>query len=170
VSRYEYRREPLTSDEMVSLANACRTGDERLAVYTLLDLGLRVSEFCNITKDQIDWQLHRLTFRGKRNKRRVLQMQGRTRDLLESYISTNDSIQMSVRTVQRIIRRVANRAKIRRPCSPHVLRHSFACDALRKGVTLPTLMKILGHEDLATTQIYANMSPEDVLREMASKL
>lgn len=174
---YEYKREPLTSDEMTSLANACKSTEEKLVIYTLLDIGLRVSEFCGITKDQIDWQLHRLTFRGKFNKRRVLHLKGRTRELLESYISAHDAIYpgpgchgISVRTAERIVRRVANRAKIRRACSPHVLRHSFACDAIRKGVSLPALSKMLGHENIATTQIYLNMSPEDVIKEMSDKL
>ena len=164
--KYEYKREPLTADEMNRIALACRDVKEKLVVWVLLDLGLRVAEFCSITKDSIDWQTHRLRVLGKGNKRRLLLLQGRTRELLEAYISVHDSIDFTPRTAERIVKRVANRAKIRRPCSPHILRHSFAVDAIRKGTPLPMLMKMLGHENLSTTQIYSNLSPEDVIQAM----
>lgn len=45
--------------------------------------------------------------------------------------------------------------------TPHVLRHAFAVNALRKGIGLITLQRLLGHEYLHTTQIYLNLSPEE---------
>jgi integrase/recombinase XerD len=47
--RYQYKREPLTSDEANRLANACQTHEEKLIVWTLLDTGLRVAELANLT-------------------------------------------------------------------------------------------------------------------------
>ena len=76
---------------------------------------------------------------------------------------------MSVSKIQRIVRRVANRAMIPRKCSPHVLRHTFAVTALQKGVSLAALQKILGHENLQTTAIYLNLSNEEALREFRAK-
>ena len=67
---------------------------------------------------------------------------------------------MSVRTVQRVVRTIANRASISRRVSPHVLRHTFSVTAVQKGISLPALQRLLGHDHLATTEIYLNLSPE----------
>ena len=86
---YAYKREPLIGDEQNRLANACKTVDERLAVWTLLDTGLRVSEFCSLDRSNIDWQGRRLIVHGKggpygtKTKRRVVGMTPRTQPLLE---------------------------------------------------------------------------------------
>lgn len=73
------------------------------------------------------------------------------------------------RTVERIVKRVANRAGITNEVVPHVLRHTFACDAIRKGISLPALQKILGHDRLETTAIYLNLTPQHVLDEFHQK-
>ncbi len=57
---YQFKREPLTQDEANRLAQACSTHQEKLLVLTLLDTGMRVSELADLTKDNIDWQMHRL--------------------------------------------------------------------------------------------------------------
>jgi integrase/recombinase XerD len=62
---YQYKREPLTEDEANRLANACERHEEKLVVWTLLDTGLRLRELSKLTKDNIDWQRHRLTVYGK---------------------------------------------------------------------------------------------------------
>jgi len=164
-----FKREPLTQSEATELANACLVAEERLVIWTLLDTGLRVSELSSLTKDNIDWQIHRIIFRGKGDKRRTVEMPARMRDLLEAHIGLHESFNMSVRTIQRIITRVANRAKIRRKCTPHVLRHTFAVTSLRKGVSLPALRAIMGHSHLQTTAIYLNVSDEEALREFREK-
>lgn len=76
---------------------------------------------------------------------------------------------MSSRTLQRLIKTLANKARIRRPLTPHVLRHTFSVTAVRKGLSLPALQRLLGHDHLSTTQIYLNLSPEDVIREFREK-
>ena len=58
---YQFKREPLTPDEANRLANACKSHDEKLIVWTLLDTGLRVAEFSGLKRDNIDWQGHRIT-------------------------------------------------------------------------------------------------------------
>ena len=51
---YQYKREPLTLDEANRLANACKTHEEKLVIWTLLDTGLRVSEFANLKRDNLN--------------------------------------------------------------------------------------------------------------------
>lgn len=172
---YQYRREPLTQDEANRLANACETGEEKLTVWTLLDTGLRVSELAQLTKTSIDWQGHRLMVYGKggpydsSSKRRVIPLSPRIRPLIEGYFTVHEKLGMSPRTIQRLIKRVANRAHVSRPVTPHVLRHTFSVTAVQKGISLPALQRLLGHDRLTTTEIYLNLSPEDVIREFQQK-
>ena len=163
---YQYKREPLTQDEATRLANATDTHQEKLIVWTLLDTGLRVAELSGLRKDNIDWQNHRLTIYGKggpygsKSKRRILELSTRIRPLIEHHFAIHDTFNMTPRTIQRIITRVANRAHITRKVTPHVLRHTFAVTAIQKGISLPSLQHLLGHDRLTTTEIYLNLSPD----------
>jgi integrase/recombinase XerD len=172
---YQYKREPLTPDEANRLANACQTHEEKLVVWTLLDTGLRVSELANLRKDNLDWQNHRLMVYGKggpygsRSKRRLIPLSARVQPLIEGHLALYDTFDITPRTMQRLVKGVANRAHIRRPVTPHVLRHTFSVTAIQKGISLPALQRLLGHDRLTTTEIYLNLSPEDVLREFREK-
>lgn len=171
----KHKREPLTQDEMNTLANFCISARERMVVWTLLDSGMRVEELCNLTSKDIDWQRHSIIVYGKNTtgeggkKRRTVPLTARCTPLLESWFAVNDTFGMCTRTANNIVHRAANRAKIRRSCSPHVLRHSFAITTLRKGISLPALQKMLGHEDLTTTAIYLNMQNEEAIAEFQEK-
>lgn len=165
----EFKREPLSADEYDRFTHAADSGEERLIVWTLLDTGLRITEFASLTKDSIDFQAHTLTVIGKGRKKRTVPVPGRTRELLESYLIANDCIRIGPRQIQRVVAKVARRAKIKRTVSPHVLRHTYAVSALKKGISLPVLMRLLGHSNLQTTQIYLNLSFEDVKREVDEK-
>lgn len=172
---YQFKREPLTADEANRLASVCNTYEEKLIVWTLLDTGLRVAELANLTKDNLDWQSHRLMVYGKggpfgtKSKRRVIPLTARVQPLLEGHFALHDDLGMSVRTIQRVVRTIANRASISRKVSPHVLRHTFSVTAVQKGISLPALQRLLGHDHLATTEIYLNLSPEHVIKEFIDK-
>jgi integrase/recombinase XerD len=172
---YQFKREPLTSSEATRLANACRTHEEKLVVWTLLDTGLRVSELANLRKDNLDWQNHRLMIYGKggpygsQTKRRIIPLSPRVQPLIEGHFSLYDTFGMTPRTMQRLVKGVANRAHIRRPVTPHVLRHTFSVTAIQKGISLPALQRLLGHDRLTTTEVYLNLSPEEVVREFREK-
>jgi integrase/recombinase XerD len=172
---YQFKREPLTQDEATRLANACATFEEKLVAWTLLDTGLRVSELAGLTKDNLDWQLHRLMIYGKggpygtRSKRRIIPLSPRAQPLIEGHLALHEKFGMSARTIQRLIKSIANRASISRPVTPHVLRHTFSVTAVQKGISLPSLQKLLGHDRLTTTEIYLNLSPEEAIREFRSK-
>jgi integrase/recombinase XerD len=172
---YQYKREPLQPEEENRLVNACQTGLEKLIVWTLLDTGLRVSELTNLTREQIDWQGKRLTIYGKggvygqQSKRRVVPLSNRAFVLIEHHFALNGSVGITPRAIQKMMKRLANRAQITRTVTPHVLRHTFAVRAVQKGISLPALQRLLGHDHLATTEIYLNLSPEDVIREFREK-
>ena len=73
------------------------------------------------------------------------------------HLITNDRMSLTVRTAQQIVKRVAKRAMISKPVTPHILRHSFAVNCVKKGVSTASLKKILGHDQLETTEIYLNI-------------
>lgn len=167
---YQYKREPLNNDEMNKLTNACNTFRKKFVIWTLLDTGLRLSELADLKKENIQWQERRLVIYGKENpygkktKRRIIPMTDRVRGLIEYHFAENNGTGVSKRTIERIVKTVADKAGISKPVSPHVLRHTFSVNCIKKGISTRTLQSLLGHDRLATTEIYLNLSPEDAIR------
>jgi len=172
---YQYKREPLNNDEVDKLNNACNTFREKFVVWTFLDTGLRLSEFSDLKKENIQWQERRLVIYGKgspygkKTKRRIIPMTERVRRLIEYHFAENNNTEMSKRTIERIVKKVADKAGILKPVSPHVLRHTFSVNCIKKGISTRALQSLLGHDRLATTEIYLNLSPEDAIREFLNK-
>ena len=106
---YQFKREPLTQDEANRLANACNGHKEKLIVWTLLDTGLRVTELSKLSKQNIDWQGHRIMVYGKggpygsKTKRRVIPLSTRVQPLIEGHFSLHDSVGLGSRAIQRLI-------------------------------------------------------------------
>lgn len=172
---YTHRREPLSREEEDRLVNACKKEEEKLIVWTFLDSGLRISEFQKLNPENIQWQENRLIVMGKggprghMTKRRVVPLSDRSRRLLELHFASKNDIGICNRTIQRVIRRVANRARISKKVSPHVLRHTFAIRCIQKGISTRALQEFLGHNALSTTEWYLNLSPEEALEEFQRK-
>jgi len=172
---YQYKREPLSDDEVNRLTNACDSFREKFVIWTLLDTGLRLSEFADLKIDNIQWQERRLVIYGKggpygkKSKRRIIPMTVRVRRLLEYHFAENNSTGVTKRTVARIVKTVADKAGISKPVSPHVLRHTFAVHCIKKGISTRALQTLLGHNSLITTELYLNLSPEDAIKEFLNK-
>ncbi len=172
---YQYVRDPLKIEEADRLANACQNTNEKLIIWTLLDTGLRVSELCDLTPENILWQQRALRINGKggpygkKTKKRVVPMSGRVHALLEPYFALNNKWFIGKRQVQKIVKQVANRAQITSTVTPHILRHTFATLALQKGISIAAVQKMLGHDRLATTEIYLNLTESHVIEEYQNK-
>lgn len=131
---YQYVREPLTTEEADQLANACQTTDQELAVWTLLDMGLRSSKLAGLTAQNIQSQQRSIQIKrkggpcGKRSKQHVVSISNRVRALLQPYFAFRDTWFVGARQRQKIVTRVANRASFQPPgltsrAAPHI-RHS----------------------------------------------
>ncbi len=106
---------------------------------------------------------------GKKGKYRIVPLSDRLRRLFEPYFVIHSKFPYGKRQIQKVVKRVANRARISRECTPHVLRHTFAVLCIQHGLSTRSLQQILGHDHLSTTEIYLNMSPEETLREFHRK-
>lgn len=163
-------REPLTAAETDRLSGACGTFKEKLIVWTLLDTGLRVGELCDLKAEHIMWQQDAIRVKSKKTEKpRVVFMSLRVKTLLEHYFAINDNFPYTTRWVQELVKEVANKARITKPVSPHVLRHTFATLALQRGISLAAVQKALGHKSIKTTQVYLNYTDEHTLSEFRSK-
>ncbi|MBS3148746.1 tyrosine-type recombinase/integrase [Candidatus Woesearchaeota archaeon] len=162
----EYKREPLEEDEVLALRRICKTFDEELCINVLLETGMRVSELANLREDQISWQRSCITTIGKGGRRRVIPMSNLARHYLtECFTKGNSHFPLACRTIQKYVKVVADRARIMKPVSPHVLRHTFAVQYLHKGGNIRALQEILGHSSLLTTDIYLNYSGQRVIED-----
>ncbi len=94
-----------------------------------------------LKRANLDWQTHRLMIYGKggpfgsKSKRRVIPLSARIQPLIEGYFALHETFRFSVHAIQRMLKRLANRARISRTVSPHVLRHTFAVTAIQKGIS-----------------------------------
>jgi len=86
-------------------------------------------------------------------------MTERIRRQMECHFSENNDTGITKRTVARIVKKVADKAEISKPASPHVVRHTFSVNCIRKGISTRALQTLLGHDRLTTTEIYLNLSP-----------
>lgn len=172
---YQFVREPLRDEEADALAHACRTTEEKLIIWTLLDTGLRVSELCGLTPTNMLWQQKAFRIEGKggmygkQSKKRVVPMSRRIQPLMEHYFALHEKWFVGARQAQKIVKRIADRARIAQDVTPHVLRHTFATLALQKGISLAAIQKILGHDRLTTTAIYLNLTDAHVVEEFMRK-
>jgi integrase/recombinase XerD len=96
-------------------------------------------------------------------------MTDRIRPLIEAHFGLYETLGVGVRTVQRLVKRIANRAKIPRNVTPHVGRHTHAVTALQRGISLASLQRMLGHDNIETTAVYLNISGEEAAREYREK-
>ncbi len=105
----------------------------------------------------------------KKPKERIIPMTERVRRLFEYHFAENNNTGMIKRTVERTVKKVANKAGISKPVSPHVLRHTFSVNCIKKGMSTRALQTLLGHDRLTTTEIYLNLSSDDAIMEFLNK-
>jgi integrase/recombinase XerD len=172
----------LTRGEVTRLLEQPR-GTEPLALRdrALLELmyacGLRASECVGLELRDVDLQEGLLRARGKGAKERIVPVGARAVAALEAYLARGRPRLVGVRVESRlfvnraggalsrqglykIVQGHARTAGLERKMSPHTLRHTFATHLLAGGCDLRSLQEMLGHSDLATTQLYTHLSAE----------
>lgn len=163
---------------------------DRAIMEMLFSTGLRVSELCSLNKD-IDLKKDELSIRGKGDKVRVVFLSEFAKETIKFYLEKREdmdealfvqvaskagkkhldlqeSIRLTPRSVERIIKHYATKAGISKKVTPHVIRHSFATDLLSNGADLRSVQSLLGHANITTTQVYTHVTDKH-LREIHKK-
>lgn len=156
----------------------------RAIIETLYGCGLRVSELVNMELANIDFREQILLVRGKGRKERLVPMSPTSLQAINVYMASERALldvkhgeegfvflnvrgrRMTRQMVFIMLRRAAADAAITRTISPHTLRHSFATHLLEGGANLRAIQQMLGHESLATTEIYLHLDPTHLRTEL----
>lgn len=159
---------------------------DKAILELLFSTGLRISELCGLSIDDVDLTRDEFSVRGKGDKVRVVFLSDSARITLQDYLKhrkdmddamfvrygrkMNDGgdLRLAPRAVQRLIKRYAIQAGITRKVTPHVIRHSFATDLLSNGADLRSVQALLGHANIGTTQVYTHVTDKH-LREVHKK-
>jgi len=152
---------------------------DRSILELLFSSGLRVSELVGLDRDHINLKRREFTVRGKGQKDRPIFISPEAADWLQQYLDMrqdntkplfirfagNKKVDLSgnyhrltARSVQRTVAHYALLAGITKHVSPHTLRHSFATNLLMNGADIRSVQAMLGHSNIATTQIYTHVT------------
>jgi len=169
----------LTTAEIEAIINATKgRGWQAIRDNAILELfyasGMRVSELVRLKLDNVNFDVGYVRCIGKGRKERIIPIGKKAREAVRKYCDSSrkkllkDNMnldlflsrlgkRLSRQSVWKIIKRYARKAKIKKEIKPHTLRHSFATHLLEGGADLRSVQEMLGHADIATTQIYTHV-------------
>ncbi len=142
-------------------------------IEILFTTGIRVSEVCNIKRENINLQTGIIKIQGKGNKERVIQIcDSEVKKTLKEYINLfanqlkeNEYFlinrlgnQISEQSVRLMIKKYQKESGVQKHITPHMFRHSFATLLLEEGVDIRYIQHMLGHSSISTTQIYTQVN------------
>ncbi len=157
---------------------------DRAMLELVYSSGLRASEICGLTLQQVDLEHGFVRVFGKGSKERVVPLGGKARDAVQAYLGsgrprlvkpktgselfiTERGKAMSRKTLWVMVKTAAARAGIEKSVKPHLLRHSFATHLLGGGADLRAIQEMLGHASIGTTQIYTAVESSRLLDQHA---
>ena len=150
---------------------------DRTMLELLYATGVRVSELVNLKLTNINLEVGYIIAFGKGSKERIIPLGDTAKDYLKEYLATSrpkhakgmmssflflnpSGKNFSREGFWKLLKRYALKAGINKKLSPHTLRHSFATHLLERGADLRSVQIMLGHVDIATTQIYTHITQE----------
>lgn len=161
--------------------------EKKLRDKAILELffstGLRLSELCSLNRD-LDLSKDEFSIRGKGEKVRVVFLSDSAKEAIREYLknrkdmdeplfvqysrNNSKSNRLTPRSIERIVKYYAIAAGISKKVTPHIIRHSFATDLLSNGADIRSVQMMLGHANIATTQIYTHITDKQ-LRDVHKK-
>ncbi|PAU92934.1 tyrosine recombinase XerC [Aliifodinibius salipaludis] len=169
-------------NRMMDLAegNTPKSAQNRAILELLYGTGIRLSELVNLNEEDINFKLNQIKVLGKGAKQRIVPYGKQAGNALKKHLETKQDLygertdadarkavfiaasgqRLYPRAVQRIVKDYLERASEVTQKSPHVLRHSFATHLLDQGADIRVIKELLGHANLAATQVYTHTSVE----------
>jgi len=153
---------------------------DRVMLEVFYSSGLRVSELQGMNKEDLDFSSRLLTVKGKGNKVRIVPITNNSIEWLTRYLNHPERLikndfhdaeqdyqavflnrfghRITTRSIDRLFKQYLLQSGLSSRITPHVIRHSIATHWLENGMNLKIIQEILGHESLATTQIYTKVT------------
>lgn len=172
-------------DDMVAAIDDSKSEGQRnrAIIETLYGCGLRVSELCDLRIDNINFEDGMLIVIGKGDKQRIVPMSPTSVEEIRKWLVQRSDImvrrgeegilflsrrgrRLTRVMVFYIVRALAEAAGVRKSISPHTLRHSFATHLLEGGANLRAIQQMLGHESIATTELYLHLDKTHLREEI----
>ncbi len=170
----------ITSEELSRIMKAPDTTAiqglrDRAILELFFSTGLRVSELCSLSRE-LDLSRDEFSVRGKGDKVRVVFLSEEAKEAIREYLAKRTDMddpmfvnlgknknqegekRLTPRSIERLVAKYAIKAGISKKVTPHVIRHSFATDLLQNGADLRSVQMLLGHANIATTQIYTHVT------------
>lgn len=176
-------RKALNIQELEKLRLACKDVRERALLEFLFATGCRVTEAVNTNISDLDFSNNTFKVIGKGDSQRIVLFSDKTKLHLQNYLENrrdnNPALfiaskfpynRIGKRSIEVIVSRLGERAKIGRPVFPHLLRHTMATLGLQAGADITTIQHLLGHTTPTTTQTYAQNSIENLKHEYKQHL
>lgn len=161
----------LSELEIEHLREACQTTMENALFEFMYSTGCRIGEVVKLDREDIDFRTNSVIVQGKGDKEREVYFNTRCSIWLKRYLDEREDEdpclfitdrkpkrRMSIDNLRYIIKRVSNRAGIKKSIHPHQLRHSYATHMINNGAPIDVIQSLLGHEKSETTKIYAQLS------------
>lgn len=153
---------------------------DRLILMVFYETGIRRAELLGMTDASVDLAARQIKVTGKRNKQRIVPFGEELAREFETYLNAREELQgvkdpmlfvnengaaVTESQVSNLVKKYLSMVTTIEKKSPHVLRHSFATAMLNNHADLTSIQKLLGHESVATTEIYTHVSFEDLKSE-----
>lgn len=165
-------RKPLSDEDLEKIREACDVR-ERAIIETFLSTGCRVSEIAGLERREVDFARGEAVVLGKGNKERKVFFNETAKFHLQRYLEARTDnnpalfvtprrpyTQLSKASIELIVRGLGE--KIGLKIFPHKLRHTFATCAINRGMPIEVLQRLMGHEDMNTTTIYAKVNENEI--------
>ena len=149
----------------------------KVIVACFYEMGLRLSELCGLNVSDVDWFENQVKVCGKRGKERIVPFGSGLRRMLQDYVVDRDAVagqnedalfvssrgcRISSSQVYRLVREQLSQVATVKRKGPHTLRHTFATAMLNNDAELSAVKELLGHEQLATTEVYTHVTFEEL--------
>lgn len=173
----------INNEKSVTPSSLLKILRDKAILELFFSTGLRLSELCSLNRD-LDLTKDEFSIRGKGEKVRVVFLSDSAKDAIRDFLKSRKDLdeplfiqysrngsksnRLTPRSIERIVKFYAIKAGISKKVTPHVIRHSFATDLLSNGADIRSVQMMLGHANIATTQIYTHITDKQ-LRDVHKK-